>query len=219
LTIVLSGCGASSTVAPSTARPPATDLTTTSPDAASPVAGTSPRPDDTTTWAPFTSERYGFSSEIPPDFGTRPSTKAWVVPESDQTSGNEWDMFGDTAHVATWSASSIRVPAGVTEEAWIEAYRQGQDDPSLPPGCNPSAEPVSPVTIDGRAGSLRLGCGELEVLVFADDRVYSFAGWTSSTTAPGVPDGFRTLFDAWLATITLDPDSALETPTASPKPS
>ncbi|HEY6570998.1 MAG TPA: hypothetical protein VIZ22_11940 [Candidatus Limnocylindrales bacterium] len=194
----------------------------------SPTTAPSPSPSarasasllDPTTWAPFTSERYGYSAAYPPDFGTIPSTKFWVIPESDSTSSAEWDMFGrNGTYDPTWSATSIRLPDGVTEDAWADAYRLTQDDPGRwGAACYPSTAPLSPVTIDGRTGSLRVGCGDIEALVVADGHMYSFGGWTTTTTTPGVPDEFRALFEAWLTTIKLDPASALEPPAASPSP-
>jgi hypothetical protein len=126
-------------------------------------------------------------------------------------------MFGSPSHDPTWTGSSIRLPGGMTEEAWADAYRQGQDDPAEPAACNASTASLDPVTVDGRPGSLRVGCGAMEVLVIADGRVYSFAGWTPTpTVTPGVPDEFRLLFEAWLTTIKLDPVSALEPPVSDP---
>lgn len=174
---------------------------------------------DTSTWKLFTSARYGFSAAYPPDFGTSPSSKFWVVPETDSTSASEWDLIHEASGNPTWSVSSIRIPAGQTADQWLSAYRTSQNDPSRPAACNPSPEALSPVTVDGHPGTLRLGCSEMEVLVVVDGRVYSVAGWGGTMTTPGMPEGERERFEAFLSTIKLDPASALEPPPSSPGPS
>jgi hypothetical protein len=110
------------------------------------------------------------------------------------------------------------VPTGTTEDAWVTDYRESQVDPTRPDACNPSPDDLSTVTIDGRPASLRIGCGEMEALVFAGDRVYSFAGWIQATTSPGVPDDVRAEFEAFLTTIMLTPETALDPQVASPSP-
>ena len=184
----------------------------------SPSPTTSPAT-DTSTWKPFTSARYGFTVAVPPAFVSQPASKFWVIPESPATPPAEWDLFFGGPGNNTWAASSIRVNTDITNDEWADAYREGQDDPSLPGVCAPSRQALTDVSIDGRSARLRVGCGDMEALVFADGRVWSFSGWTSNSGSPGVPDEFRGLFNAWLTTIKLDPDAALEPPPASPGPS
>jgi hypothetical protein len=196
-----------------TPAPAATDAPSAS---ASPTTSASVL--DTSQWDPFVSPRYGFTSAFPTSFYAKPSTAFWTLPE-EPSSG--FDAFFGGPGTNSWVASSMRLPAGVTADAWIDAYRQVQIDAS--PGediaCHTPPEAWTPVTIDGQAASLRLGCGVLEALLVVDDRVYSFGGWTEASSTPGVPAEFRALFDAWLTTIRLDPASALDPPVASPSPS
>jgi hypothetical protein len=183
----------------------------------SPWPTTSPAT-DTSTWKPFTSARHGFTVAVPPAFVSQPASKFWVIPEGPATSPAEWDLFFGGPGNNTWAASSIRVNTDITNDEWADAYREGQDDPSLPSVCAPSRQALTDVSIDGHSARLRVGCGDIEALVFADGRVWSFSGWTSNSGSPGVPDEFRSLFNTWLTTIKLDPDSALEPPPASPGP-
>jgi hypothetical protein len=190
----------------------------------SPSISPSPSPSapaaiDTSTWKSYTSERFGISGAYPPDFGATPASKFWVVPETDSTTSAEWDLLYLGSGDPTWSVASVALADGETPDAWLNAYRASQNDPSRPAACNPSPEALSPLTIDGHAGTLRLGCSEIEALVVVDGRAYSIGGWGGTLTTPGMPEGERERFEAFLSTIKLDPASALEPPPASPSPS
>jgi hypothetical protein len=186
----------------------------------SPSISPSPSPStsaatDTSTWTPFTSDRHGFSAAVPPAFSSTAATEAWTIPEEPRTG---FDTFYGGPGNNTWIAASMARPAGTTEQAWFDAYRQGQGvDVSDP--CWPPLEGWSPVTIDGRSAALGLGCGTLDVLLFVEDRVYDFGAYGPPSGVFGVPDEFRAMFDAWLTTITLDPGSAVEPPPVGPSPS
>ena len=185
---------------------------------AAPSPSASPAAVDTSQWYAFTSPRYGFTSAYPKQFTLVPSSTFWTIPD-EPASGFDY-FFGGPGN-NNWVGASMRLPDGVTPDAWIETYRQGQIDaaPGESAACHAPPEDWTPVTIDGHTGSLRLGCGALDALVFVDDRVYSFGGWTATSTTPFVNADFRTMFEAWLTTIRLDPASALDPPVASPSPS
>ena len=192
---------------------------TPSPSAtAAPSATASASTLDASQWYAFSSPRYGFTSAYPKQFTLVPSTAFWTLPD-EPASG--FDRFYGGPGNNYWVGSSMRLPAGVSAASWTDAYRQVQIDgaPGESAACHAPPEDWTPVTIDGHAGSLRLGCGVLEALLFVDDRVYSFGGWGETSTTPFVEEGFRTLFDGWLTTIRLDPGSALDPPSASPSPS
>jgi hypothetical protein len=190
--------------------------------APSPAASPSPSPSpveeaiDLTIWEPYTSPYFGYSAAFPPGWAHRPASVFWTIPAPT----GSIDVFYREPGPLKYAAASMRVPEGMTDDEWIDAYRLGQIDPrskgSRPIACYPPPEDWSPVMIDGRPAGLRLGCGELEAIMFAGGRVYVFAGWTTDPHVPGVTDRFRTHFDTWLTTITLDPASALEPPAASP---
>jgi hypothetical protein len=106
---------------------------------------------------------------------------------------------------------------GITEEAWIDGYRAGiiAGEPLLSHDCFAPRAKWKPVTIDGRIGELRTGCGVLDVVLFVDDRVYNFGAYGESSSKVGVSEEFRAMFMAWLSTISLDPAAALEDPASS----
>jgi hypothetical protein len=185
---------------------------------------------DTTTWTTFRSPRYGYSVGVPPTFGVGPSTIFWAIPATAFTNAAK-DLIHAQMGDPTWAASSLRLAGGVTFDSWVADYlrdyrqQQVRGDPAVPAVCDPSTQPLSPITVDGRNALLRIGCGEMEVLLLVNGRVYSFwggnmgmAGSQGNTPAVGVLDSFRAMFEAWLSTIRLDPASALEPPAASLSP-
>jgi len=190
-----------------------------------PTATPAPSVDlDVSTWTPFTSARYGFSARYPSSFGAVPSYTFWRIPNF---TGNMFDGFNSAGIVKWLSGASMALPAETTQEAWLDAYRRDiieDESPLEPEACFEPREAWTPVTIDGRAAELRVGCQTLEAYLFVDDRVYLFGAYAYDSAVPstaevGVPDEFRALLETWLTTITLDPASAVEPPSASPIPS
>jgi hypothetical protein len=179
---------------------------------------------DVSTWTPFTSARYGFSARYPSSYSAVPSLTLWRIPNF---TGNMFDGFNGAGIVKWLYGASMALPAEMTQEAWLDAYRRDiveDESPLEPEACFVPRETWTPVTIDGRAAELRVGCQTLEAVLFVDDRVYLFGASAYDSAVPstaelGVPDEFRALLDTWLTTITLDPASAVEPPSASPIPS
>ena len=174
---------------------------------------------DTTTWTSFTSERYGYRAGVPSGWHTRPATKTWVVPEGPDTTTDEWDEAMDPFEGFRFWSSSVPLPAGETFEAWASDYRRRQVDPTAPAGCDQTKQSLVPVTVDGTAAVLRVGCGDVETILLSGGRVYSFGGIETFGNDPGVSESFRALYDTWLTTVTLDPSAARDVPDASPSPS
>ena len=201
--------------APSPTPKPTLTSPTTSPSG-TPISSTDERL-DTSTWVPFRSERYGYRDAAPAGWQVNPATKFWIVPEGPDTTKDEWDELVDPVSGMRFWSSSIRLPAGVTFEAWAAAYHNGQVDASAPAACDPTKQVSTPVTIDDTEGVLRVGCRDVESLVVKGGLVYSFAGVEAFNDTPGVTDGFRALYDAFLTTIVLDPASALVPPSPSPR--
>lgn len=207
--------------APATQTPTATPVPT--------AIGPTPIPTlslETSTWTAFTSARYGFSARYPSSFRTVPSNFAFRIPNY---TGNMFDGFNSDGSVTWLYGASMSHPSsrsGVTQEAWLEAYRQDvveDESPLEPEHCFEARENWTSVTIDGVAGDLRTGCQTLEAFAFVEDRVYLFGasaydGAVPETAELGVSDEFRDVFETWLTTITLDPASALPGPTLPPSP-
>ena len=137
-----------------------------------------------------------------------------------------FDGFRGAGAVKWLNGVSTLLPEGATLDDWYAEYRRDiveDDAPWEPETCFTAREDWSSTTIDGRAADLRVGCEGIEAYVFVDGRVYVFGayaydGAAPPTTEPGVTDELRDLFELWLTTITLDPESALG-PDITPIPS
>jgi hypothetical protein len=174
---------------------------------------------DVSTWTPFTSARYGFNARYPSSFSAVPSFTSWQIPNF---TGNMFDGFRSEGIVRWLYGASMAIPAEMTQDAWLDAYRRDiveDESPLEPEQCFASNDVWTSITIDGRAAQVRTGCQTLEAIVFVDDRVYLFGASAYDSVVPstaelGVPDDFRALLETWLTTITLDP--AVGSPSASP---
>ena len=159
----------------------------------------------------FVSTRNGFSVRYPAGWSTKAATTSWL-PNTLVPMGNpaldELKLQG----VARLVVASQRLEAGQTEASWIASYSQ---DYYLR-RCSGDRAAWPRVTVDGRSGYLDLNACPLpadenfstpdvafDVIVFAADRVYRIG-------LDGVVDlGY---FEAILATVRLDPASAIDPP-------
>ena len=159
----------------------------------------------------FVSTRNGFSVRYPEGWSTKAATTSWLP--------NTLVPFGNSAFdelklqgVARLVVASQRLEAGQTEASWIASY--GQQYYLRRCSGDPAAWPR--VMVDGRSGYLDLNACPLpadasfstpdvafDVIVFAGDRVYRIG-------LDGAVDlGY---FEAILATVRLDPGSAMDPP-------
>lgn len=183
-------------------------------------SGGSPPPTERTSASPipvplltetFVSTRNGFSVRYPEGWSTKAATIGWL-PNTMVPMGNpaldELKLQG----VARLVVASQRLEAGQTEASWIASYSQ---DYYLR-RCSGDRAAWPRITVDGRSGYLDLNACPLpadesfstpdvafDVIVFAADRVYRIG-------LDGVVDlGY---FEAILATVRLDPASAIDPP-------
>ena len=111
--------------------------------------------------------------------------------------------------VAGFRAMSVLVPDGQS----IDDFIVGNLTASANAACSPRPDTLEAVTIDGHEGRVRGFCGEppateIEASVVIGRRVYLFTlFWYASVPAPTEAE-VRASFDAFTATITLDPESA-----------
>lgn len=159
----------------------------------------------------FVSTRNGFSVRYPAGWSTRPATTSWL-PGTFVPIGNPALDELQLPGVARLVVASQRIPAGQTETSWLASFGQQY----FLRRCSGDRAAWPRVPVDGRSGYLDLnGCPfaadsdfstpdiGFDVIVFADDRVYRIG-------LDGVVDlGY---FEAILATVRLDPGSALDPP-------
>jgi hypothetical protein len=159
----------------------------------------------------FVSTRNGFSVRYPEGWSTRAATTSWLpntlVPMG-SPAFDELKLQG----VARLVVASQRLQAGQSEASWLASFSQ---DFYLR-RCSGDRAAWPRVTVDGRSGYLDLNACPLpadegfstpdvafNVIVFAADRVYRIG-------LDGVVDlGY---FEAVLATVRLDPASAMDPP-------
>jgi hypothetical protein len=159
----------------------------------------------------FVSTRNGFSVRYPEGWSTKAATIGWL-PNTMVPMGNpaldELKLQG----VARLVVASQRLEVGQTEASWIASYSQ---DYYLR-RCSGDRAAWPRVTVHGRSGYLDLNACPLpadesfstpdvafDVIVFAADRVYRIG-------LDGVVD--LNYFEAILATVRLDPASAIDPP-------
>jgi len=159
----------------------------------------------------FVSTRNGLSVQYPAGWSTKAATTSWL-PDTFVPIGNSALDELKLQGVARLVVASQRLDAGQTEASWIASFGQQY----YLRRCSGDRAAWPRVTVDGRSGYLDLnGCPlpadetfstpdvAFDVIVFAADRVYRIG-------LDGVVDlGY---FEAILATVRLDPASAMDPP-------
>ena len=164
---------------------------------ASPSVSSSPSP-DSSTWPTFTSERYGFEVRYPAGWDVYPASGQYQpgVDNDDQVVS---DRITVGAGFSGLYSSSTPSEAGTAPEQWIERY--------VCP-CVPKVSEWESRTVDGqpaRQAVTNSGEQTIEVYVFTDERVYRFIG-------ANVLVRDRPLWEAFLSTIRLHPEDAIDEP-------
>jgi hypothetical protein len=146
----------------------------------------------------FVSPTMGYSVHYPAGWEPDPATEPWLP-----TSANFWDdPVGDRieSEVAGFRGTSQPLAADQTGEEWLDAYFGSS------PGCGeredvPVGDQVGTIDLNGCRGLGRLRGLVFDLAVVADGRGYNF-------TMEGEVD--HALFLAMLATVTFDPESAID---------
>jgi hypothetical protein len=183
-------------------------------------SGGSPPPTERTSASPipvplltetFVSTRNGFSVRYPAGWSTKSATASWL-PNTFVPIGNSALDELKLRGVARLVVASQPLEPGQTEASWIASFGQQY----YLRRCSGDRAAWPRVTVDGRSGYLDLNACPLpadqkfstpdvafDVIVFAGDRVYRIG-------LDGVVDlGY---FEAILATVRLDPASAIDPP-------
>ena len=149
----------------------------------------------------FVSPTYGYTVKAPAGWSVKPATRLWSTGDR-----NAWNSgFNDELFLAgagqRFSAASQRLAEGQSAEDWLNSYAIGDRSEwtSVPIGSE-----TGYVTNNGLAagGTIAPGIARtFAAVVISGDRAYNFL-------MDGKVD--RATFDAFLATITLDPGSAVD---------
>jgi hypothetical protein len=199
--------GAFALVGPGRTGPP---LPSTAPSLAPSQAVSSP---GITMSQTFSSEIYGYSVDIPAGWAATTASKLWPAGTANAWNSGYNDELSDVSAGLRFSGASQRLSSGVTADAWLRAYAAGADPTSWPK-----------ISIDGKdgfltadavpaaGGTIAPGGVFFDAVVIDADRAYNF-------NMDGKLD--RATFDAFVATIKLDPTAvgvvpSLEKPFTSP---
>lgn len=166
---------------------------------ASPSGPSSPAP-DTSHWATYTSATFGFEVRYPDDFEPTAAVGPNPIYAPDSTAELDFDRVTAGAGFSGLYVASAPMPdQPMTPEQWIRRY----DCP-----CEDDLSDFARTTIDGAPAFSRPESGGEQVLgywVFAGDRVYRIL-------AVNLLVRDEALRDAFLSTIRLHPDDAVDTP-------
>jgi hypothetical protein len=170
---------------------------------ASAVASAAVSPSTLTLTETFVSPTYGYTVKVPAGWSTKPATKSWST-----GAANAWDSgFNDELYLVgagqRFSGASQSLAQGQSSEDWLNSYAKGDrsDWTSIPIGTE-----TGYVANNGlaAAGTISPGIARaFAAVVISGDRAYNFL-------MDGKVD--RATFDAFLATIRLDPTSASTVP-------
>ena len=186
---------------------------------ASTVPSTTPAPSDPASPAAsipamtqaFTSPTFGYSLRYPADWVASP-TSADGPSSTGQTPSTKPMGRGGSGCRPSWCRTEWSI------DDWISQNLTYSTDAD----CARPRNTLEQVIIDGHAGRLRGFCGnppatEIESTVVVDNRVYLFTMfWFVEGTGAVNEAEVRSWFDAFTATMTLDPGSAGGSPKPSP---
>ena len=160
---------------------------------------------------PFASPTNGYSFKYWDRGGLEPAKELWDPanqPSPVEGLGgygaeyqDEFDVV-ETGYGAFFVSASTKIPEGVLVDEWIdEAVGK-----YLPAGCYGPRTEQERITIDGEPGRISQDCAEdVVATVVKDGRLYLF----TLAHGGGDADDAREVFDAWVATIDLTPETAV----------
>ena len=145
----------------------------------------------------FVSPTYGFSFGY--IRGLTPATERW------DPSNQPFDKFHveprfdavETGYGAYLEGASTQIPDGVPIDDWVDEYVT----PVASGGCGVPRSQQAAITIDGQSGRVAECQIQIEATVVAGGRLYLFNLYRDGRDA-------RAMFDAWVATIDLTPETA-----------
>jgi hypothetical protein len=181
---------------------------------------------DTSTWTTYTSTRYGFKIGHPADWTERPADHSWTfppaaasgAPDAMGTSTEGFIAPGQTILVSAWS---VAVASGTTATTWISnlycpsLYVPSPSDQAPCDRLGPGGPRVTPVAVDGHAGSLVRFAEDTQAFVLVGNTMYVVACWRPESDPSVTPYlGASRLLEGYISTMHLLPGGP-----ATPRPS
>ena len=173
---------------------------------ASPPTTASLDPNDTSTWLPFVSERYGFSLAYPAGWEAHHASALWAFPQDtawpDGVEHGDWFYLDGPDDGVAASAWSVPLPSGTSADEWFDDYCAIEITP-----CETS-DPKSPASLDGHPGWFVAG-SDPQAYFGIGDRIFLVAVWQPEDNPALVRyGGGRKLVEAFLSTMRLLADPA-----------
>ena len=156
--------------------------------------------------ATFVSPINGYSFKYLDRGGLEPATKLWdpanqPSPNKLDGSAAEFDTV-ETGYGAFFMSASTKIPDGVSVDDWID--ETVATTPHV--DCFVRRRQQAPITIDGQPGKISEDCPEdVVATVVKDGRLYLFILMHNGEEPP---DEVRAVFEAWVDTIELTPETA-----------
>jgi hypothetical protein len=146
----------------------------------------------------FDSPTYGYSFGYIDRGGLTPATERWDPDNQPLQEIGQDPRFDavETGYGAYFEAASTPLPDGISIDDWVDQYVTPR-----PAGCGVPRSQQAEITIDGHSGRVAECQDQVEGTVVTGGRLYLFRLYASSRDA-------RTMFDTWIATIELTPDTA-----------
>jgi hypothetical protein len=147
----------------------------------------------------FVSPTYGYTVKIPAGWTTRPATKLWSTGATNSWGSGFNDELSSAGAGVRFSGASQSLASGQSADDWLTAYAAGATRAAW--STVPIGGEAGYITADGVAaagGTISPGGLMFDAVVISGDRAYNF-------NMDGKVD--RATFDAFLATIALDPAS------------
>lgn len=145
----------------------------------------------------FVSPTNGFSIKHPDGATLTPATTDWG---GGNESPNEGFDVVETGLAAIFRGSSTQILSEVPTDEWVEELSEG-----WPGGCGEPRSQQEEITIDGQSGRISECPNRVEATVVVDGRLYLF-------TLTHERDDARAVFDTFVATIDLTPETAVFLP-------
>jgi hypothetical protein len=177
-----------------------------------------PSPVTTTGWQPFWSNRHGLSFQHPADWTLTPATKPWNL-TVEASRGDDTSAFDRAVSVGgrlKFDAYSTPLSGGESYNEWVARYR-APVVARLGTACFPDPRTWQAITIDDREARYYLGCNDIEAQLVvptgslgrARVDIFRLARLTGRTI-----ETERQMFEAFLSTVRLTPETADDSPPA-----
>ena len=161
----------------------------------------------------FVSPRNGFSIKHPDGGGTvTPAKQLWGSASRSTTDSMSWrPAWPPSSRARRQSSGPVRIGTMLAHGQAVDRIDEWVDDRTsrttyvLPGGCGVPRSQQAEITIDGQSGRIAECPNQIEATVVAGGRLYLFTLSHDRSDA-------RAVFDAFVATIDLTPETAVDFP-------